>query len=172
MARPNALEEVTEAIDERRSFLVEAGAGSGKTYALVHGLHHILRTQRHDLEQAAKQVACITYTNVAKQEILQRIAEDPLVFVGTIHEFLWEVIRGYQQEIKAEILVHNDELKKPTEDLQNLLPALEISYSDRGRNYAKGRISHDEVIELSRRLFQQYPKIARLTADRFPILFI
>ncbi|NGY65056.1 UvrD-helicase domain-containing protein [Lentzea sp. NEAU-D13] len=172
MAERDALKQVEEAIDSRQSFLVEAGAGSGKTFALVHGLRHILRTQRDELERRGRRVACITYTNVAKGEISERIADDPLVFVGTIHEFMWSLIENYQEELKAEVVVLNGQLKKPAEGLEQALQSVRIVYSDRGRKLEKGRISHDEVIAFAYNLFVEYPKISRIAADKYPFLFI
>ncbi len=172
MAEHDALKQVEEAIDNRQSFLVEAGAGSGKTFALVHGLRHILRTQREELARKGRRIACITYTNVAKGEISERIADDPLVFVGTIHEFLWSLIENYQKELKSEIIVYNERLKNPAEGLDEALPGVRVVYSDRGRKFVKGRISHDEVIALAHSLFLKYPKISRIAADKYPILFV
>lgn len=168
----DAVLDVTTAIDERASFLVEAGAGSGKTFALVHGLKHILGTAREQLERGGKRVACITYTNVAKDEIRDRIAADPLVLVGTIHEFLWSVVEPYQAELKQALIARNEQARKPVEDLAECLTGVRIQYSDRGRNWAAGRVFHDDVLELSQGLFTRYPKIARVSADRFPFLFI
>ncbi len=143
MAR-DALLDVTTAIDDRASFLVEAGAGSGKTFALVHGLKHILGSAREELERGGKRVACITYTNVAKDEIRDRIAADPLVLVGTIHEFLWSVIEPYQVELKQALIAHNAQAKKPVDDLVECLADVRVRYSDRGRKWAAGRVFHDE----------------------------
>jgi DNA helicase-2/ATP-dependent DNA helicase PcrA len=168
----DALLEVTRAIDERASFLVEAGAGSGKTFALVHGLKHILGTAREELVRGGKRVVCITYTNVAKDEIRGRIADDPLVFVGTIHEFLWDVIEPHQSELKQQLVARNETARKPVENLAECLTDIPVTYSDRGRNWAAGRIFHDDVLELAEALFSSRPKLARLSADRFPFLFI
>lgn len=172
MAQHDTLLDVTAAIDSRTSFLVEAGAGSGKTFALVHGLKHILKTERDNLERLGKKIACITYTNVAKDEISERIAADPLVFVGTIHEFLWLLIAPYQTELKKALVDYNGVIRKPVENLEQALGAVKITYSDRGRKFEEGRIFHDEIIELSQRLFSSYPKMARIAADKFPFLFI
>ncbi|MEV6605747.1 UvrD-helicase domain-containing protein [Kutzneria sp. NPDC051319] len=171
MAR-DALLEVTTAIDERASFLVEAGAGSGKTFALVHGLKHILSRTRDELERGGKRVVCITYTNVAKNEIRERIADDPLVFVGTIHEFLWDVIEPHQAELKHQLVARNEKAENPVENLAGFLEKVPITYSDRGRYLAAGRIFHDDVLELAEAMFISRPKLARLSADKFPFLFI
>ena len=64
-----SLEQVKDCIKTGKSFIVEAGAGSGKTWTLIESIKHILETQAAVLEKANQQIACITYTNVAKDEI-------------------------------------------------------------------------------------------------------
>ncbi|CAM5239811.1 hypothetical protein SALBM311S_12394 [Streptomyces alboniger] len=96
MARLDTFEAVATELEARRSFLVEAGAGAGKTTTLVRALQHLLTHHRADLEAHGRRIACITYTNVAKKKIVERIAADPLVDVDTIHELpRRRVFRGY-----------------------------------------------------------------------------
>src|SRR5258705_10335487 len=94
-----SLLKVIECIEAGKSFVVEAGAGSGKTWTLIESLKQILETQSVALEKNNKKIACITYTNVAKDEITERIENNPLVLVLTIHEFLWFVMKNYQKEL-------------------------------------------------------------------------
>ncbi|MFI6582195.1 UvrD-helicase domain-containing protein [Embleya sp. NPDC050493] len=171
MARVETLHAVVRELDARRSFLVEAGAGAGKTTTLVQALRHLLDHHRAPLEANGKRIACITYTNVAKKKILERIAEDPLVDVGTIHEFLWSVIRPYQRELWQQILTYNEELRKP-EDLGTVTTPPVVDYSDRGRRLIEGRISHDDVIALSLRLAAAHPKLVRIIAGRYPVVLV
>lgn len=170
---PDTLAQVEAALDSHQSFLVEAGAGSGKTTALVHGLRHLLATRQAELAQTRRRIACITYTNVAKRQISERIADDPLVYVGTIHEFLWQTIQGFQHQLRIELLAHNQTLRNPTPDLEeSLAPGTKIAYGDRGRRFSKGEIGHDDVLALAYRMVSAYPKLARIIADRFPVIFV
>ncbi|GHK01235.1 DNA helicase [Streptomyces sp. Y2F8-2] len=171
MARLSTLEAVVTELEARRSFLVEAGAGAGKTTTLVHTLQHLLNHHRTDLEAHGRRIACITYTNVAKKKIHERIAADPLVDVGTIHEFLWSAIQPYQRELWLQILAYNEELTKP-EDLDDVTAPPVIEYSDRGRRLSEGRISHDDVIALSLRLVAAHPKLIRIIASKYPVIFV
>ncbi|MFD8967847.1 UvrD-helicase domain-containing protein [Streptomyces sp. NPDC059568] len=171
MAELSTASQVELELNQSRSFLVEAGAGSGKTYTLVHALRHLLATRRKELEREGRRIACITYTNVAKRQIHERIANDPLVYVGTIHEFLWSVIRGFQKQLRDEILPYNETLRTP-EDLANWSTDIDIVYSDRGRRLSEGQISHDDVLALSYRLISTYPKLVRIIADRYPVIFV
>ncbi|MGA4545630.1 UvrD-helicase domain-containing protein [Uniformispora flossi] len=173
MAVIDAIAEVEAALDGNESFLVEAGAGSGKTTALVHGLRHLLDVRGTELSRTRRLIACITFTNVAKQQISERIAADPRVYVGTIHEFLWHVISNFQDPLRTELLTHNMTLRRPTEDLESALPpGTQIIYSDRGRRFAHGEIGHDDVLALASRMVTRYPKLARIVADRFPVIFV
>ncbi|MFD8467222.1 UvrD-helicase domain-containing protein [Streptomyces cyaneofuscatus] len=171
MARLDTLEAVAAEMEARRSFLVEAGAGAGKTTTLVRTLQHLLNHHRTDLEAHGRRIACITYTNVAKKKIHERIAADPLVDVGTIHEFLWSAIQPYQRELWLQILDYNKDLTKP-EDLDDVTAPPVIEYSDRGRRLSEGRISHDDVIALSLRLVTAHPKLIRIIASKYPIIFV
>ncbi|MET9014945.1 UvrD-helicase domain-containing protein [Streptomyces olivaceoviridis] len=162
---------MVERLTARRSFLVEAGAGAGKTTTLVQALHHLLAHDRTRLEASDKRIACITYTNVAKKKIIERISADPLVEVGTIHEFLWNVIQRYQRELWQQILIYNKGLTR-SEELDDVAVPPVIHYSDHGRKLREGRISHDDVIALSLRLVAAHPKLVRIIADRYPVIFV
>ena len=68
-ASRKALAEVYGCLERKESFLVEAGAGAGKTYTLVKALHFLMDRYQHILPQRHQKIACITFTNVAKDEI-------------------------------------------------------------------------------------------------------
>ncbi len=61
-----------ECIDKKKSFMFKAGAGAGKTYSLVESLRYILKNYSHTLMRNNQRVLCITYTNVATNEIKER----------------------------------------------------------------------------------------------------
>lgn len=90
--------------EERKSFFLFAGAGSGKTYSLVKLLENIQVIWGNKLKQEHRQVAVITYTNAATDEIMRRIDYNPLFHVSTIHSFVWDSIKTYQKDIKARYL--------------------------------------------------------------------
>ncbi|MEJ8646603.1 UvrD-helicase domain-containing protein [Streptomyces sp. MS1.AVA.3] len=60
MARLDTFEAVATELEARRSFLIEAGAGAGKTTTLVRTLQHLLNHHRTDLEAHGRRIACIT----------------------------------------------------------------------------------------------------------------
>lgn len=82
--------------EERKSFFLFAGAGSGKTYSLVKLLENIQVIWGNKLKQEHRQVAVITYTNAATDEIMRRIDYNLLFHVSTIHSFVWDSIKTYQ----------------------------------------------------------------------------
>ena len=86
-ASQRTLEQVQRCLERRESFLVEAGAGAGKTYTLVKALQFLIDRYRHILPQRHQQIACITFTNVAKDEIEARTDRSPLIHCNTIHAF-------------------------------------------------------------------------------------
>ena len=171
--------EIQKCLDKRQSFLLDAGAGSGKTYSLVKALNHIRSGLRLKLVSNSQKVACITFTNVAKDEIIERTEHDPLFVVSTIHDFLWSVIKAFQKELKIAVAALNDKLpnnsrrKKDADELSDALSVRErIEYSDRGANYLEGRIFHDDLLEIALIMFQSYPMLSCIVAARYPFILV
>lgn len=169
----STLKKIFECIDAKQCFLLEAGAGSGKTWTLIESLKYLLNKESKDFLSNNKRIVCITYTNVAKDEILERIDNDPLVIGSTIHEFLWDVIKNFQKELKQEVLLLNEQdVSKKIENLENLISDLQIEYSQYGRRFEEGRITHDDVISISTSIFSKYPKLLKIVANKYPYIFV
>ncbi|KJJ83342.1 DNA helicase, UvrD/REP type [Candidatus Omnitrophus magneticus] len=104
---------INSCIDKDESIVFSAGAGAGKTYALTESLKHIIRQHGDRLSRHNQRIICITYTNVATNEIKDRLGNSDIVRVSTIHERLWSLISSYQKEL---VRVHTakvqDELVK------------------------------------------------------------
>ncbi|OMG15637.1 hypothetical protein BKH04_10920 [Actinomyces naeslundii] len=159
-------------LENSKSFVVDAGAGSGKTYTLVEALTYFLKKRSKDYLSRGQQIVCITYTNVAVDEIKSRINSDPLVRVSTIHDFLWSVICDHQKELRECILEANKE-EEEAKRIANLdLTGVTINYWQYGRKWQEGKIHHDDVISFASKMFLQYPKLSRLVADRYPVIFV
>ncbi len=164
---------VLEAVNESNNFLLSGGAGSGKTFSLVEIATALLE------RNPASNVTCITYTNTAADEINERIDHENL-YVSTIHEFLWENIKSFQKELKATLvdLINNEEQNRfsvpDTErvecDFFNGVPE-GIQYKEFVR-LADGIISHDELIVLSNKMYENYPKLCSITKDKHPFILI
>jgi len=107
-------EDITNCISDEKSWVFDAGAGTGKTYALVETLRRIIKQAGHRLKAHNQKILCITYTNVAVNEIKERLGETTLVDVSTIHECVWKIIAQHQNLL---IQMH---LKKLTEEIDHL----------------------------------------------------
>ena len=137
----HAFEQVVSHLEAHESFISEAGAGSGKTGTLIAALTYLLGAKAKELLQSGQQIVCITYTNVAVNEIMSRINRDPLVRVSTIHDFLWSVIGKFQNELRAGIIAANESAdpKKRLEDLE--LAGVPIEYWQYPRKWRRGKDS-------------------------------
>lgn len=94
-AETKALDLCKNRIDSHRSFVLQGGAGSGKTESLKELLLYIKQTQ----PQA--RVVCITHTNAAVAEIVGRVGDK--YPISTIHSFLHGLIGDYRKNIKTVI---------------------------------------------------------------------
>ena len=105
-------DDLNSCFDQYTSFVFNAGAGSGKTYALVQCLDHLIKSKSNDLKIHNQKIICITYTNVATNNIKERIGRNDTVLVSTIHERLWEIIKKQQPEL---LKIHMEALEKDIE---------------------------------------------------------
>ena len=82
-------------IDIERHFRVAAGPGAGKTHWLVNHIKNVLHKSVR--LQKTRAIACITYTNIAVDTIIQRLQlASTQVEVSTIHAFLYKhIVKPY-----------------------------------------------------------------------------
>jgi DNA helicase-2/ATP-dependent DNA helicase PcrA len=166
------VQQIVKLIHGGEHFLLSGGAGSGKTYSLVEVLDVLIS------DSPALNIACITYTNSAVDEIEGRISHDNL-YVSTIHEFLWSNIKGFQTELKKTLIeLINDpvqkKIKHPNGDVvsYDYFDGIEFIKYKEYLKIAKGIISHDELIILAARMFEKYEKLCSVTKDRYPFIFV
>src|SRR5690625_945831 len=91
-------------IDIDKSFKVEAGPGAGKTHFLINHINNVVQNSNR-LRKTGK-VACITYTNSAVENIIERLGEKLAnhVEVATIHSFLYKhVVKPYCFKLPKEL---------------------------------------------------------------------
>lgn len=96
-----ALERMFACVDEGRSFRLEAGAGAGKTYSLDKALRRLIDRRGTELLRKRQQVGCITYTNVAKDEIIARVGSHPAIRPETVHGFCWSILQDFQTTLRT-----------------------------------------------------------------------
>lgn len=171
-ASREALEQMYACLDEGRSFRLEAGAGAGKTYSLVKALQYLIDRNKRTLPRKNQRIACITFTNVAKDEIEARTDRSPLVYCDTNHAFCWHLIQGFQKQLRELVTlmpVWHDRIAEAGGSLGERT----VEYSLGHRSIREKRISlhHDDVIPLTVSLMRN-EKFRRLMADRFPIILI
>ncbi len=73
----NSLELCKDCINSHKSFVLQGGAGSGKTESLKELLLYIKESQ------PKARVVCITHTNAAVEEIVSRVGDT--YYISTIH---------------------------------------------------------------------------------------
>lgn len=171
---------VFEVIKQGQNFILEGGAGSGKTYSLISIIEKI------SMEEPKKSIVCITYTNNAVAEIRSRIINDNLR-VSTIHDFIWHVIKNFQKEIKECLveLINDDEqilFVAPKEVLGEELISLDYFdsvrveytewYSMSITEQNKVQISHDHVLIVAEKMFSKYKKLSDILKDTANYIFV
>lgn len=89
------IELLKECIRNNNNFVLQGGAGSGKTETLKQALAFISE------EYSTKKVACITHTNLAVDEIKSRVEGDYII--STIHSFLNNAIKSFKKNLHQEL---------------------------------------------------------------------
>lgn len=114
----DSLKKIFDNIDKKESFIFNAGAGSGKTFSLIETLKYICLKYGKIIGRGNQHIICITYTNVAAREIINRLGNNSMVMVSTIHERIWSFIKGYQTEL---LEIHIDNMNRQISELKSKL---------------------------------------------------
>ena len=158
--------QIVSCLKNKRNFLLSGGAGSGKTYTLIQTLQRVYENN------ANSRVACITYTNVAVNEIKSRFPHSKL-WVSTIHDFLWENIKEYQKNLAKAVfeLISSNIISYSDETPKDQIKITSVEY----QNYRKledGIISHDDLLKVAEYMFEHYPLLSKILCDKFDYIFI
>lgn len=186
-----------------QSFFLFAGAGSGKTRTLVETLRHLTGIEPHEagskfaagLRSRGQAIRVITYTRNAVTVINGRLGENDLAAVSTIHSFCWDLIAGFDSDIRDALLALNaqelEEVKQnanarkkgPTAKDNQLIEDLEakaqtiqtiprfIYHPDRN-TYGDGALQHAQVVSITAWLLEERPTLRRVLTDRHPVILI
>ncbi|MFJ6432143.1 AAA family ATPase [Streptomyces sp. NBC_00341] len=167
----DTLGKILAALSDGQNFKMEAGAGAGKTHSLIDTLQHILRVRARYLPREGQRVACITYTNVARNEIIRRTDDSPHIFAETIHGFLWEALSPFRKSLLREVpkLPGWGSLLEDQDSLEDFSVSYDLGF--RGIHENGIRLHHDDIPALAIKLFPNL-KFRRLIADRFPIILV
>ncbi len=189
--------DLRKCLQKRQSFKMIAGAGSGKTTSLIKALIHIKTEYGLELQSKGQQVACITYTKVAENEIKTDTGDDDLFHVSTIHSFLWSVIKSFQkdifkwveQKINEDINDLREKNSRPrthnTTSEKNKLKILQYETTlknlkhikhnfDYGLNksYDQGILGHSDIISMVPELILNRPLLCKIVAQKYPFIFV
>jgi len=167
-----ALNKLRHCIDKNQCFRLEAGAGAGKTYSLIESIKYLISRSADELLSNRQQIACITYTNVAKDEIKDRTDHHPVIFADTIHAFCWSILKHYQVKLREHLPELGEKWQQRINDSVGVTDQI-IRY-DLGFPLINEReitLHHDDVVTLMARMLA-YPKFRKLLKSKFPIVLI
>ncbi len=185
----------------RRSFFLFAGAGSGKTRTLVEVLRRLTGVEPHDaggrlarsLRARGQSIRIITYTRNAVEIIKGRLGDNDLTAVSTIHSFSWELIQGFDQDIREVLSTKTSESIATLEEkalsralaagdardlaelearLIRLTDTRVFTYSPDADRQDKGSLTHADVLYAAAELLQVRPRLRTALAARHPIILI
>lgn len=185
-------------LTDPKSFLLFAGAGSGKTRTLVNVLQKIRDNNLQTLIENGQKVAVITYTNAACTEIQHRLEYDSIFTVSTIHSFIWSLINPFTSDIKdflknkLEIditeltlkinnardkngktaLVNARRLSVKQKRLDELESIESFIYSPTSNKIGRGTLNHSEVISIGAAFIADKKLMQLVLVNRYPILLI
>ena len=184
-------------LEKPKSFFLYAGAGSGKTRAVIEAMDIFRARYGTQFRQSGQKVAVITYTNAACDEIRRRTDFDPIFAVSTIHSFAWEQIRTYHKDISAWLRVrlsteitklqekqgsgrsgtkaaHEREVQIESKQkrLQHLDVIKQFTYNPNGENVGKNSLNHAEVIAISAAFLANKPLMRQVLIRKHPVLLI
>lgn len=183
--------------ETRKSFFLFAGAGSGKTRSLVKALNRIQLSIGAKFYRSAKQIAVVTYTNKARDEILERLGHNPLFVVATIHSFSWQLIQGFNKDISDWLRVslekeisdleiqekkgkqasdaskkRKEKIIRKTKRLEQLDNIEKFVYSPDSENSEMNALSHNEVISICADFLNKKNRLRDILTSRYPIFLI
>ncbi|MGP2655426.1 UvrD-helicase domain-containing protein [Malaciobacter sp. WC5094] len=184
-------------LDEPKSFFLFAGAGSGKTRSLVNILTKLKEKYERRLHLNAQNIAVITYTNAACDEIKHRLGYNSLFSVSTIHSFTWDLIKNFQSDIKLWLEINLkseisdleekeskgrqgtktsiDRTKKinlKKDRLENLKNIKKFTYNPNSDNRSRDSLNHTEVIQITAYFLNNKQLMQKILIKKYPILLI
>ncbi|MFN9092429.1 MAG: UvrD-helicase domain-containing protein [Alphaproteobacteria bacterium] len=186
-----------------RSFFLFAGAGSGKTRTLVEVLRRLTGVVPHErggrlanrLRLYGRSIRVVTYTKNAVAVISGRLGSNDLVAVSTIHAFCWELIGGFDEDIREALIADkavqleeaktkaaakvrgiSDADRRKFAEIEAEIEALKgvptfIYHPDRD-TYGEGAMQHGQVLDATAWLLLNRPTLRTILQDRHPIILI
>ena len=142
-----------------------------------------------------RSIRVVTYTKNAVSVINGRFGDNNLVSVSTIHSFCWELINGFNDDIReALIALKEAQLARDTAEAEakprgitlakqraldeiideiEILRATEVFIYHPDRNtYGPGALPHNYVLDATAWLLRNKPTLQSILKDRHPIILI
>jgi DNA helicase-2/ATP-dependent DNA helicase PcrA len=170
-AAAKSWEKLKIALDAGDSFVFEAGAGAGKTYSLLQTLDYLIEDRARELVRRKQQIACITFTRVARDMILTRTDRNPVVYCETTHAFAWDLMRQFKRQVREAVLALDAWAERLAE--VEAPGTLEVDYELGHRVIEDGKLSlhHDDIFPVLIHLLDN-AKFRAVLASRFPIILV
>ncbi len=171
IAAQQAQERLESCLEGAKNFRLEAGAGAGKTYSLVMALRKLIAERGTALVNAGQKVACITYTEVARNEIAQEIEQHPAILVNTIHGFGWSFIAPFQKQLR-DLVAAQENRQEAIEAAGGILnQTVEYGFGFFGIDDKRITLHHDDIPKYFAALLGN-PKFQQIFSSLHPVLFI
>lgn len=181
--------------DQTKSFFLFAGAGSGKTRSLIQALEAINFVKGESLRIHGQKIGVITFTNNACDEIKRRLKNNVPAYTATIHSFVWDLISGFNTDIKTWLKKHLEEdiaelkqkasragtkaetervyqIVKKEARLAELDSILRFTYNPNSNDIKRDSLNHQEVLELGASFLTEKTIMQQIFIKKFPILLI
>lgn len=160
---------IIDTLQSGRSFRVEAGAGSGKTYSLNKVIQWIQSNKLTEFTLKRQNVICITYTNAAVDVIRNRLPNDSFILPSTIHSFAWNAIKQYQHYLINKIKSTHEYSADESDfsKVKEVRYTLGHRYTENGVHY----LFHDDVLKLFCELLDN-AKFRHIFAKNYPLILI
>jgi DNA helicase-2/ATP-dependent DNA helicase PcrA len=123
------------------------------------------------LVQAGQKVACITYTEVARNEIAQEIEDHPAILVDTIHGFSWAFLRQFQKALRDLVTEMEDRREKIEQGGGVGSKPIDYDLGFFGVDADRITLGHDDIPEMMATLLMR-EKFRRVLTQQFPVIFI
>lgn len=185
------------------NFFLFAGAGSGKTRTLVEVLRRMTGIVQHEkgtqlarrLRMYGRSIRVVTYTKNAVAVINRRLGDNDLVGVSTIHAFCWELIRGFNDDIRAALVaLKQAQLEKETaeaaakpkgispakqrdlDEIKTDIEAFKLTevfiYNPDRETHGPGALAHKHVLDVTAWLLRHRATLQTILKNRHPIVLI
>lgn len=148
-----------------------------------------------ELRARAQTIRVITYTKNAALVITGRLGNNDLTQVATIHSFCWDLVSGFDDDIREALLALNtlaldkarvaaagrkngatDKDKVKIAELEAkanaLTTTLLFTYSPDRKRYGEGALSHSQVLTVASWLLKQKPTLRSILRDQHPVILI